>query len=899
MSISMKTSLARWLDANRAVLLPKWIAHFEAGLHARNGNGTLVHPDEGLVLLSSLYSAMVSAADGDFQPLDECLRFLRALRTTQGEDELSVRIETTFYLRQSAWEQIFAEGLDIHETRSLLEELEKLVEYTALSIANHWATSANTVSLQLQQTEQLLATLNEATDQTDRLVLQISHLNDLARTLASSLNSDELILTVGEKLMEVLHIAQVVIWLADGHGALQVAYSAGEIVAQSQALDNAPETDIVLQAFRTGDTLFEMAPDPASQGAWYQPGCGVMAVPLISQDRALGVILLQEPIETEQLNRSHQSFVSSAASQTAIALQNAGLYEEVRNFNSVLEERITDRTRELQTERDMLDTLRKIALEVGSTLDVNTLLEHCLNLLGEIVGVKHGSVMLIEPETEHLVDRAMLGADRDPGFIRFPVGMGIVGWVAQHKKPAMIEDVTQDPRWVDLPEDTRLNHKRGGSMLAVPLIIQYDAMGVIMLSHEDTGFFTDDHLRLLTASAGEIALGIHNALLYEQIQQQLIRQGEMLRNERRATTQSTAILQSLSDGVIVCDTEGNVITVNPAVERILARPIEELVIWNLRELMGRLLGERSRELPVDDLLAHPVDNNATPRSYSTKFELDTRVIRLTLDPVIASRGEVLGAVAVLRDITREVESERVKDEFIGTVSHELRTPMTSIKGYTQLLAMGSLGPINDSQKEFLKTIHTNADRMISIINDLLDITKIETGAVELDRRPLHVAEALGTVITELQGQLQAREHELGIDISPGLPLVRADARRFNQILANLISNAIKYTPRGGKIQVSAEEASEQAVPQERREGLRPGRYVCIAVRDTGVGIAPDELERIFERFYRTENPLRIEAGGTGLGLSLVRPLVKLFGGRLWVESTLGEGSRFSFVIPAV
>lgn len=896
----MKTSLARWLDANRSNLLPRWIAHFEADLHARNGNGTLVHPNEGLVLLSSLYNALISAADGDLQPLDECLRFLRALRTTQGEDELSARIAMTFHLRQIAWEQIFAEGLDLVETRVLLDELEKLIDYTALTLANHWAVSANTVSLQLQQTEQLLATLNEATDQTDRLVLQISHLNDLARTLASSLESDQLIRTVGEKLMEVLHIAQVVIWLADEQApTLQVGYSAGDIDAQAQALDHAPETDLVLRAFRTGDTLLELAPAPDSQGGWYQPGCAVMTVPLIAQERVLGVILLQEPIETERLDRSHQSFVSSAASQAAIALQNARLYEEVRNFNSVLEERITERTRELQTERDMLDTLRKIALEVGSTLDVNTLLEHCLNLLGEIVGVKHGSVMLIEPETEHLVDRAMLGADRDPGFIRFPVGQGIVGWVAQHKKPAMISDVTDDPRWIDMPDDNRANHKRGGSMLAVPLIIQYDAMGVIMLSHEDNDFFTDDHLRLLTASAGEIALGIHNALLYEQIQQQLIRQGEMLRNERRATSQSTAILQSLSDGVIVCDTEGTVITVNPAVERILARPIEELVIWNLRELMGRLLGERSRELPVDDLLARPVDNNDDPRSYSTKFELDTRVIRLTLDPVIASRGEVLGAVAVLRDITREVESERVKDEFIGTVSHELRTPMTSIKGYTQLLAMGSLGPINDSQKEFLKTIHTNADRMISIINDLLDITKIETGTVELDRRPLHVAEALGTVITELQGQLQSREHELGIDIPPGLPLVKADARRFNQILSNLISNAIKYTPRGGKIQVTAQEATDQDVPEDRREGLRPGRYVRIGVRDNGVGIAPEELERIFERFYRTENPLRIEAGGTGLGLSLVRPLVKLFGGRLWVESALGEGSTFSFVIPSV
>ncbi len=899
MSISTKTSLARWLDAHRATLLPQWIAQASGANHAANGHDAPIHPDESVVLLSSLYGAMISAADGDTQPLDECLRFLRALRSSPGEEELGARLAMIFQLRTLIWDQLFADSNDPRELRPVLEELETLLVQTSLMLTNHWAASASSVSRQLQQTEMLLATLNEATDQSDRLVLQISNLNDLARTLASSLDPEHLIRTVGEKLMEVLDIAQVVIWLADAQESLYVVYSAGAIETILQRLDEAPETDLVLRSFRSNETLLEFAPEPSTQGGWYQPGCTVMAVPMIAQDHAIGVILLQEPVATERLSRDQQSFVSSAASQTAIALQNARLYEEVRSFNSVLNERIAERTRELQTERDMLETLRQIALEVGSTLDVNTLLEHCLNLLAEIVGVQHGSVMLIEPETEHLVDRAMLGNDREPGYIRFPVGQGIVGWVAQHKKPAVIEDVTLDERWVELPEDTKLVHKRGGSMLAVPLIIQYDAMGVIMLSHEQTSFFTDDHLRLLTASAGEIALGIHNALLYEQIQQQLIRQGEMLRNERRATSQSTAILQSLSDGVIVCDTEGAVITVNPAVERILARPIEELVIWNLRELMGRLLGERSRELPVDDLLAQPIDNQQQPRSYSTKFEIDNRVIRLTLDPVMTSRSEVLGAVAVLRDITREVESERVKDEFIGTVSHELRTPMTSIKGYTQLLAMGSLGPINDSQKEFLKTIHTNADRMISIINDLLDITKIETGTVELDRRPLHVAEALGNVITELQGQLQAREHELGIDIPPGLPLVKADARRFDQILSNLISNAIKYTPRGGRISLVAQEATEASVPEEQREGLRAGRYVRISIRDTGVGIAPEELDRIFERFYRTENPLRIEAGGTGLGLSLVRPLVKLFGGRMWVESAVGEGSTFAFVIPAV
>jgi signal transduction histidine kinase len=470
--------------------------------------------------------------------------------------------------------------------------------------------------------------------------------------------------------------------------------------------------------------------------------------------------------------------------------------------------------------------------------------------------------------------------------------------VAQHKKPAVVPDIGKDPRWIDLPGDDE-PRKKTGSMIAVPLIAHHQTMGVLLLSHDEIGYFNDDHLRLLSASAGQIAIGINNAQLYAELEKELLHRSEMFQRQESEATLSQAILQSLSDGVIVCGDDGSVLTANLAVEQILERSIEELVIWNLPELLRRLLGRRAEEVPVEELLARPTDERHAPRTFSTTFEMGTRMINVTLGPVLNSKEALLGVVAVFRDITREVESDRLKTEFIGTVSHELRTPMTSIKGFTQLLAMGSLGPVNDTQKEFLQIIQTNAERMITIINDLLDITKIETGSVELDLRPLHLAESLSTVMMELQPNIQAREHVLSISIPPGLPLVRADAKRLNQILVNLLSNAVKYTPRGGKLWLEAREVGIDAVPEPLREGIKPSaRYALVEVRDTGVGVGPEELERIFDRFYRTENPLKVEAGGTGLGLSLVRPLIHLFGGRIWVSSVLNEGSTFSFVIPA-
>ncbi|HMO58927.1 MAG TPA: GAF domain-containing protein, partial [Roseiflexaceae bacterium] len=631
---------------------------------------------------------------------------------------------------------------------------------------------------------------------------------------------------------------------------------------------------------------------------WWQDGDAAMVVPLRSQRGTLGAIVLQSADRELFAERGEIDYIRSAATQAAIALDNAHLYEEVRRFNAELEQRIAERTHELQIERDTLETLNYIALEISSTLDEDLLLQSSLTALAQIIGVSHGSIMLVDRETDQLVGRAALGDRVDIGYTRFPIGQGIVGWVAQQRKAAVINDVASDPRWQPPPDDDQ-EHKRVGSMIALPLVAHHEVQGVLMLSHAEPGFFLEQHIRLLNATANQIAIGIYNAQIYREIERQLMHRSEMQRRQEEAASQSTAILQSLSDGVIVCDANGSVLTANPAAERILDRPIEELLMWQLPELMQRLLGRRINEIPVEKMLA-TVDTPEDAQTYTTTFQIGMQMVSVTLDPVFSSKEQLMGAVVVFRDITREVESDRLKTEFIGTVSHELRTPMTSIKGFTQLLAMGSLGAINDTQKEFLEIIQSNAERMIVIINDLLDITKIETGSVELDLRSLHVAEAISQVMLEYQAKIAERGQVLQLNIPPGLPLVRGDAWRFNQILANLVSNAVKYTPRGGSLALAACEAQIDSIPTPLREGLKSDtRFVRIDISDTGVGIAAEDLDRIFDRFYRTENPLKVEAGGTGLGLSLVRPLVHLFGGRIWVQSRPGEGTTFSFVLPAV
>lgn len=916
----MSTPLARWLADHRETLLPRWRELLEAPAHANGHNGHVsndtpgpagtAHPDERGVLLASIYAGLIRAADGDYAPLDECLRLLRALRTHPGEDELPQQLALTFQLRRAAWGLLFGEGQPSASARArqersrIADDLDQLIEYAAVTLTQQWIASAQVVQRELHETKMLVESLYHDTEATDRTTIQISNLNQIAQGLSANLDRAQQLEIVGDKLKSTLEVAILTIWLYDTDTrALYVArdwgaFQQADADATAQArIPVADPGDLVARAFQKGELQIEDRVDAAKQGGWFRPGCAVLVAPLVAPGHVIGAIAIQDASAEVFRDRSQQDFVRSAASQAAIALENARLYDEVLSFNSVLEQRIAERTRELQVERDMLETLHQITLETTSTLDRDLLLDASLGALAKLVDVQHGSIMLIEPETEHLVDCAVLGRNELLGYTRFALGQGVVGWVAQHKKPAVVADVSADPRWIELPGADDLR-KQTGSMIAVPLIAHHQVLGALLLSHDEVGYFNEDHLRLLSASADQIAIGINNAQLYTEIEKELLHRSEMFQRQESEASQSQAILQSLSDGVIVCGEDGAVLTANLAVARMLDRSIEELVIWNLPELLARLLGSRAGAMPIRDLLDSPLNERHEPRTFATTFALGTRIINVTLGPVLNSKESLIGAVAVFRDTTLEVESDRLKTEFIATVSHELRTPMTSIKGFTQLLALGSLGPINDTQKEFLQIIQTNAERMISIINDLLDITKIETGSVELDMRPLHLAETLSNVVMDLQPILQARGHDLAISIPPGLPLLRADAKRFNQILANLLSNAVKYTPRGGKISLTAREVGVEAVPLALREGLKPTRYALVEVCDSGVGIAPEEQERIFERFYRTENPLKIEAGGTGLGLSLARPLLLLFGGRLWVRSAVGEGSTFSFVIPA-
>jgi PAS domain S-box-containing protein len=360
----------------------------------------------------------------------------------------------------------------------------------------------------------------------------------------------------------------------------------------------------------------------------------------------------------------------------------------------------------------------------------------------------------------------------------------------------------------------------------------------------------------------------------------------MLRTQHIETSRSQAILEAVADGVLVTDARRKITLFNASAESILNLSRNEVLGQSLEQFTG-LFGKAAHSwVQTIHTWSEDPDAYQTGDNYEAQIELDNRrVVSVHLSPV-RLRGDFLGTVSIFRDITHQVEVDRLKSEFVATVSHELRTPMTSIKGYVEILLMGAAGQLNPQQAHFLEVVKGNTERLTILVNDLLDVSRIEAGKVTLSFQPLDLHSVVEDMAAVFEQRMEEENHKLLIhkDVPVELPLVQGDPERVRQILDNIIENAYQYTPQGGQIWISL-----RAVDDE----------VHIEVRDNGIGIKPEERERVFERFYRGEDPLVLATSGTGLGLSIVQTLVDMHGGRLWFESEgiPGLGSVFTFTLP--
>lgn len=423
-----------------------------------------------------------------------------------------------------------------------------------------------------------------------------------------------------------------------------------------------------------------------------------------------------------------------------------------------------------------------------------------------------------------------------------------------------------------------LQSPRGGTVMVQPLVQRDRVMGVLLVVNDHRpGPFESRDIRLGESIAAQMAAAIENIYLYRRLEREVQRLGQALREREREASLREAILESTTEGIIVTDEQGIVIRLNAAAEHILGVPRE------------RLLG-RSVQPVLEAVAAQSLEGVTRLQSpLHTLFELEGKQIAVSAAPVRLPSGEHMGTVAVLRDVTREVQAENSKREFIAHVSHELRTPLTAILGYSEALYGGMVGPLSQTQSTFLRIIHDNARRLVAIANNLIAIAESEQGRLELNYVPTDMALLVGEVLESFVPQMKARQLEWHLEVADDVPLAEVDPVRIRQVVNNLISNAVKFTYPGGRVTVGL-----ATVPEP---GGAPPQFCRLWVQDTGIGIPLEEQSRVWERFYHTDDPLRMAAGGMGVGLSIVKSLVEAHGGRVWLESAPGQGSTFTVLLP--
>lgn len=608
-------------------------------------------------------------------------------------------------------------------------------------------------------------------------------------------------------------------------------------------------------------------------------------------ERQFHGLLLAHADQPYRFGVEEVELAKTISNQVAIALQNAQLFEGTSRLTEELEMRVQQRTAELEREHQRSETLLRIITELSASLDLDQVLNRTLHVLSEYVDADRITILIARPGERKLHRLASIGyhmpvASDAPAAL--DTDQGLAGWIITHRQSVMLEDVQQDERWVkvDYEDNWWSSEEQHRSALGVPLMSGAEALGCLLLFHHRAGHFSPSQLDLVQAAANQVAVAVNNAELYRLIRDQAEDLGNMLRSQQIETSRSKAILEAVADGVLVTDVDRQVTLFNASAEKILNLERSQVLGKSLEQFSG-LFGRATLNW-MEMIKTWSQDSNSYQpgATYAEQVTLeDGRVISVHLAPV-SVRNDFLGTVSIFQDITHQVEVDRLKSEFVATVSHELRTPMTSIKGYVEILLMGAAGALNEQQTHFLQVVKGNADRLAVLVNDLLDVSQIEAGRVSLSIQPVNLEDTANQAIIDLARRMQQDQKSISVhkEYQANLPRVLADPERLRRILDNLLDNAYQYNMPDGHIFVRLHSNGVEAQ---------------VDIQDTGMGIQPDERHRIFERFFRGENPLVLGVSGTGLGLSIVQNLVHMQNGRIWFESKgiPGEGSTFSFTLP--
>ncbi len=519
--------------------------------------------------------------------------------------------------------------------------------------------------------------------------------------------------------------------------------------------------------------------------------------------------------------------------------------------------------RRLERENVRLWTLMplfELSKDFLATLDLNSLLDQIVQTGLQETKADRASLMLLEGQ--ELVVKASVGLPSEiAAAARDKVGQGIAGWVAGRGEPLLLADgASLNPQIREA-----MTREEIASALCVPLVVKDKVVGVLNLSKLGEGpAFTQGDLEFVSILGGEAAIAIEKARLYQ----------EAIEEKRKTET----ILEETFNGIVVVDSDMRITAFNPGAETITGYVSKNVLGRRLSEVFGPEVGGD------DSLLqkAASTGERVAPQEVVISGKLGARDALLGITPLYDSGGKVFGYLLSFADITHLKEVDRLKSNIVANVSHELRAPLASIKAYTELLLDELEGDDRDLRQRFLKVIDQETDRLTELLGGLLDLSRLEAGQFVMKKEPLQVGEMVADTFGLFDIQAQESKISLHADIQPDLPPIMADRELVNVLIKNLVGNAIKFSNEGGRVDVVAREE---------------GANLILSVIDQGMGIPPDDLPHIFEKFYRVWSTTESGIKGVGLGLVLAKEAAEAHGGQIEVESELGVGSRFIVTLP--
>ena len=534
--------------------------------------------------------------------------------------------------------------------------------------------------------------------------------------------------------------------------------------------------------------------------------------------------------------------------------------------------------REIDRQRARVAAMSEVSRRVTRSLDLDTVLQEVVDGARSLADARYGAVGMFD-DSGHVrkIITSGVTSDEPRQSGNSPEELGLLRYVSEIREPLRLPDLARYSKSGGFPGI----HPSMRPSLGAPVRYNDEPVGnIFLMEKEGGGEFSQEDEETLVMFASQAAIAIGNALRYQEERRAM----DELETERRRLE---ALVESSPVGVMVVDAATRTFaSVNQEAERILGmspEPGSTLVRYHEVAIYRRTDGQQyeSRERP----LARALDRGEVVRAEEILFDLpDGRRVTTLVNatPIYSDGGEIVSAIAVIQDMTPLEEIERLRNEFLAMVSHELRTPLTTIKGCTSV-ALGSASPLDISELlQYFRMIDEQSDHLRDLVNNLLDLTRIEVGSLSVILKPMDVK----TLVDEARTAFLRRgaRNTIEVDLAPDLPLIVADRRRITQVLDNLLSNASKYSSEASTIEVT---------------GSRDEFHVAVSVTDEGIGVSADHLTKLFKKFSRIgEGGRERKVAGEGLGLAICKGIVEAHGGRIWAESRGEErGTRITFTIP--